>query len=641
MIDKGIFLIKVFVCLIGVLASCYVTGAFLNCWLKLKDRLGRSLLFGFVFQISLFECVALPFMLRKGSFSAMITCYLAVFCFVLVLSFVMLLLLQKRGIYQSSLVCIREELQERRQKKWFGVTFFGAAFLVLVLGHIAGVTLHQITMGDDVYYVSLATYAIDHNSLETNTMFISSGILSLPDIRPNISAWEYYVACLSVVFHLHPAQMFHFVLPLFLIPFSYLSYYYVIKKLFDKKYHMAYMMWFVILNLFFSFSAKLNSYNMFNCPWMGKVVLYNILMPCFLAVCIDIMKAEKETLKYWICVVFLMIAGICTTVVGVYMIPIYYAAIGITYAVTIRSMKEFKKLIVPVLVTVIPAVIGLLLVLQTEAGQRILEYSKTEPKRWTAVFLNYWGIDAKPVLGVAGLVLFFVSCVVIFRKENRITKTVLCGLTIFCALTIVNPLFIGPVSSFLTGADLYWRMFILVPVVYVLPYLPAKLCVKAGTLHHYEIVIGFMLVVSVGGTLLGGGAFSDKKIFAPYETTYGIPEKCVQVTDYIMKKEKNSDHEPVVLYPPALRQGLRQYTTKLTTMMSRMYYQGDYETPYGTMREVCRGVFKKQYTEEQAYQVLKGLNVDYVVTRRYVKFRNPQYFTKCKRYGRFVIYHVN
>ena len=605
MIDKGIFLIKVFVCLIGVLASCYVTGAFLSCWLKLKDRFGRSLLFGFVFQISLFECVALPFMLRKGSFSAMITCYLAVFCFVLVLSFVMLLLLKKRGIYQSSLVCIREELQERRQKKWFGVTFFGAAFLVLVLGHIAGVTLHQITMGDDVYYVSLATYAIDHNSLETNTMFISSGILSLPDLRPNISAWEYYVACLSVVFHLHPAQMFHFVLPLFLIPFSYLSYYYVIKKLFDKKYHMAYMMWFVILNLFFSFSAKLNSYNMFNCPWMGKVVLYNILMPCFLAVCIDIMKAEKETLKYWICVVFLMIAGICTTVVGVYMIPIYYAAIGITYAVTIRSMKEFKKLIVPVLVTVVPAVIGLLLVLQTEAG------------------------------------LFFVSCVVIFRKEDRITKTVLCGLTIFCALTIVNPLFIGPVSSYLTGADLYWRMFILVPVVYVLPYLPAKLCFKAGTLHHYEIVIGFMLVVSVGGMLLGGSAFSDKKIFAPYETTYGIPEKCVQVTDYILKKEKNSDHEPVVLYPPALRQGLRQYTTKLTTMMSRMYYQGNYETPYGTMREVCRGVFKKQYTEEQAYQVLKGLNVDYVVTRRYVKFRNPQYFTKCKRYGRFVIYHVN
>lgn len=640
MLEKLMFLIKVFIFIVGILSSYYVAGYIISYWLKLEKRIYRNILLGFIFQISLFEFVALPFMLRKGSFYTMITCYLFILAVFYIVTIFLLIHFCRSKEIVSPTIKIIEAVKEARQKKWLGLSFFAIVFVLLLCCHIGGVTFHQVTMGDDAYYVSLATYAMDHDSLETNTMYITTGLFASEDIRPNISAWEYYVGCLSVIFHFHPAQMFHFLLPLILIPMSYMAYYAVIRELFSEQKVVPYLMWFAVLNLFFSFSAKLNSYNMFNCPWMGKVVLYNILMPMFLASCINIMKAQKDTLKYWICVVFIMSAGICTTVVGVYMIPIYYAAIGITYAVTIRSATELKKLFLPVVVTVIPVAIIVVIVFTTDAGKNILAYSQTEPKQWLDVFLNYWGIDAKPVLGCMGLGIFILSTVVIWFRENRIARIVLCGLTVFAGLTLVNPLLIKPVSSYLTGADLYWRMFILVPVVYVLPYL----FVEWSLYFHnrgYGYTVALLLLVAVGGSVLQGSAFADRKIFKPYENTYGIRQECVLVSDYILKKEKKNETEPVVLYPPALREGLRQYTTKLNTWMGRMYYHRGIGTQYGDMKTVCGNIYHQRYTPEETYQVLKSLNVDYIVVRKRIKYTNSQQFTRLKRYGKFVIYRVN
>ena len=640
MVEKLIFLTKIFIFLVGILSSYYVVGYIVSYWLKFKRRVSRNLLMGFIFQIALFELVALPFILRKGSFSAMVACYLFILGVFYILGIGVLIYLYRKKEMESPVVVFRKWIAGRRQEKCLGISFFGGAFALLLLVHLAGVTGHQITMGDDAYYVSLATYAIDHDTLEMNTTYITTGLLSLEDIRPNISAWEYYVGCLSVVFHFHPAQMFHFLLPLILIPMSYMAYYEVIRELFASHKRAPYLMWYALLNLFFSFSAKLNSYNMFNCLWMGKVVLYNILMPMFLATCINIMKAQRETLKYWICVVFIMIAGICATVVGVYMIPIYYAAIGITYAVTIRSWEEFRKLLLPVAITVVPVVAVVVIVFATDAGKNILAYSQAESKNWLHVFLNYWGIDAKPVLGCVGLTLFIVSVIAIWIRENRIVRTVLCGLTVFAGLTLVNPLFIQPVSSYLTGADLYWRMFIIVPVVYVLPYLLVEWSLH---LQHrqYSYTAAAMLVIAVVGTTLNGSAFADKKIFRSYQTTYGINEKCVAVSDYILKKSKGEEELPTVLYPPALREGLRQYTTRLNTWMGRMYYHGGIETEYGDMRTVCHNIYHEEYSEDQTYQVLKSLDIDYIVVRKRIHYTNKEQFTKMKRFGKYVVYRVN
>lgn len=640
MLEKLMFLIKIFIFMVGVLSSYYVAGYIISYWLKLERKRYRNILLGFIFQISLFEFTALPFMLRKGSFHTMIMCYLFILAVFYIMTAAFLVHLCRNGEITGPITKLKETMREIQQKKWFGLQFFGVVFMLLLCCHIGGVTLHQITMGDDAYYVSLATYAIDHDTLETNTMFVTTGILFAEDIRPNISAWEYYVGCLSVIFHFHPAQMFHFLLPLILIPMSYMAYHEVIRELFPAEKAAPYLMWFAVLNLFFSFSAKLNSYNMFNCPWMGKVVLYNILLPMFLACCINIMKEQKDTLKYWICVVFIMSAGICTTVVGVYMIPIYYAAIGITYAVTIRSWEELKKLFLPVAITIIPVVIIVVIVFTTDAGKNILAYSQVEPKRWMNVFLNYWGIDAKPILGCLGLGLFILSTIVIWFRENRIVRIVLCGLTIFSGFTLVNPLFIKPVSSYLTGADLYWRMFILVPVVYVLPYLLVE-CSLVLQRGKYICVLGLILLIAIGGNAFGGSAFADTKIFRPYQNTYGIQEECVQVSDIILKDAKKKETEPIVLYPPALREGLRQYTTKLNTWMGRMYYHKGITTKYGDMKTVCYNIYHQQYTPEETYQILKSMNVEYIVVRKRIKYKNKEQFTKLQRYGRFVIYRVN
>ena len=639
MVEKIIFVMKIVWFIIGMFSTFYIAGYALCCWLKLECKKCRSMLLGFLFQIAAFELVALPFMLRKGSFHQLLTTYLCVMALWYLGACIFLFCRWRRKIKQTPMEWIKQQhLFEPPKKK--APSLFLLLFWVFAGLHIAGVTTHQITMGDDAYYVTLATYAIEQDTLETNTMFITTGLVTADDIRPNISGWEYYVAALAQVYGFHPAQMFHLLLPFLFIPMSYMAYREVIRELFAKEKVPMYLMWFAVLSLHFSFSNKLNSYNMFNCPWMGKVVLYNILMPLFLAFCIRIMKAQKETLKYWIVIVLIMCAGVCTTVVGVYMIPIYYAVIGITYAVTIRSLQEFKKLVVPVIVTILPVLVVVIVIFTTGMGESILQYAKTEPKKWLSVFYNYWGISVKGTIGWCGLLLFVVSAVVIWFRENRMTKIVLCGITLFCSATIVNPLFIKPVSSCLTGADLYWRMFIMLPVVYVLPYLftEASLWLEQ---KHSSLVVVLVLAVSVAGVSLQGSAFANEDIFQPYESTYGIRKECVQISDYLLNHSKKAEKTPNVLYPPALREGLRQYTTKLNTLMGRNYYHNFISTEYGNMKEVTYNIYHQVYSEEETYEVLKALDVDYIVVRKKIKYKNKDHFTKLTKIGTFKVYQVN
>lgn len=628
------FLKLLFLCRVGIFVLVltglyYFAGYILSDLLKLEQKICRNTVMGFILQIALFECVALPFMIVKGSFYNMVYCYLGISFLFYVVGFLRLNIKMAGNKAESPWNVIRS-------KKISDLSFFSVLFLVLLLIHLFGVTVHQISMGDDAYYVSMATYAVEHDTLETNTMYITTGLYSVQDLRPNISAWEYYVGMLAVISNFHPAQMFHFILPLVLIPLSYMAYREVIQSLFKKENVAPYMMWFALLNIFFSFSAKLNSYNMFNCPWMGKVVLYNILMPMFLAFCILIIKAKNHTARYWVGIVLVLCAGVCATVVGVYMIPIYYAVIGISYVLTIRSLDELKKLILPVAITILPVLIVLVVILTSDAWNSIMKYAQTKPRKWMDVFINYWGIDAKPVLGIAGLVIFLTSVIMIWIHESKTVRIVLCYTTVFCALTIVNPLCIKLVSSYITGPDLYWRMFIIVPVVYVLPYLFVKFTLK---IPKPAVLLTMLLVIAVCYPL-NGSAFSNKEIFSSYETTYGIKRECVAVSNYILKETKDEDKSPVVMYSPALREGLRQYTTKLDTWMARNYYHGGIPTGYGDMKTVCHKIFYGEYTEAQTYKVLKSLNTDYIVVRKKIKYKDKTKFKKKKRYGKYVIYQV-
>ena len=234
------------------------------------------------------------------------------------------------------------------------------------------------------------------------------------------------------------------------------------------------------------------------------------------------------------------------------------------------------------------------------------------------------------------MVLYVVSLTVIWFKENKLVKTVLCGVSIFVSLTIVNPLFIGLVSSFITGPDLYWRMFILLPVLYVLPYLPVEFTLLFNRGRVFA-AFAALLIIGAFGVAFNGYVYEDKEIFTEYESTYGVPTICVRVSDYILKQ--GDEGEVSVIYPRAFRQGLRQYTTKLVTPMGRNYYHQNIPTDYGTMGEICEGIYKRRYKENEAHEVLKGIGVDYIVVKNN-RFKNKNSFKKMKRFGKYALYRV-
>lgn len=235
----------------------------------------------------------------------------------------------------------------------------------------AGLVLFQIYMaytraffdGDDAYYVAQSVIAQQSDVLYR--MLPYTGLSTSLDIRHALAPlpiWEAYVARMTGI---HPAIIAHSVLPLVLIPATYLLYFRIGAKLFrgDGKKTALFLILVSLLQIFGNTSIYTNATFFLMRTWQGKSLLCNLVLLSEVWILLNLWEERQDgggkggQAGWWL----VLCAGhttaaLCTTM-GAFLAGLLVAVTGLVWAVRERR----PALLFPLAACCIPCMVYLVL----------------------------------------------------------------------------------------------------------------------------------------------------------------------------------------------------------------------------------------------------------------------------------------
>lgn len=186
--------------------------------------------------------------------------------------------------------------------------------------------------GDDAYYVVQSLMAQQNGAMYRNLPY--TGRSTPLDIRHALAVFPMWVAFVSTQAGIHATVVSHVVMPLILIPLSYLVYYEIGKALFASKKENVPV--FLIIMALFQMFGNVSIYTsetfFLTRTWQGKAVVGSLVIPTLLLLMLWIYAEKREEIQWtdrqgsekvwrrgepglWIMLVCLnMTAGICSSI---------------------------------------------------------------------------------------------------------------------------------------------------------------------------------------------------------------------------------------------------------------------------------------------------------------------------------------
>ncbi len=571
----------------------YIIGQVVEHIFKMQmDNIVKSIVDGFCITLALFQLIAYPIQIREGSFYFLVG--IIIFGVVFTICLFTVIYKQKGDLFSIKKV----------KRQYLGIKIL---FLLLIVIQLVGSSWFYHEDDDDAYYVALSTSMIETGVVTSDMQYVTTGVESnIGDIRPNISTWEAFIAVCAFLFKIHPAILAHTVMPFLLILIAYMTIYCVAEKLFCKekeceKKSLYFCVFFCILNIFAGYAVYSTGCFLLLRIWQGKAVLVNIIFPALLVNCLSIMNGSHGK-RYFIWNSILLIAGVCTTVIGVYLLPIYYLIVGIPYLI-ITDWKISRKLLFRAVASLLPIVVYGVAALLTIVTNNA-EYLNAAPPSWMVLF-------KRNMLQGYNWVLFLISLFYIIFYGKRIPKIFLIGSTLGLFLSFLNPLFCKIVAQKITGVDVYWRLYWIVPLYYAISYAVVELLllVKRKYLRCIELVLMIFIIGKSGYFIYQDPYFYEHK------NLYKLPNEVINIVDTILD---DSIENPCVLLPENLGAKVRQYSANIKLVVSRYSYQKNnkIEGMNETVGDFYQYLYNKQeYNIEYLTERLLTLKVDYLVCK--------------------------
>lgn len=327
-----------------------------------KRNLGVILLAGYLLMWSVFETVTIP---------AVILIQYDNFLFVLRWFSAAAILLAAAGVllwYQD-----RREAAERLRKPL--ISDLTAArpkletkiewilFFIIVGFQLYMAVTRASFDGDDAYYVVQSLMAQQNGGMYKNLPY--TGRSAVLDARHALAVFPMWIAFVAVKAQIHATIVSHVIMPLVLIPLSYLVFYEIGRSLFPERKENVPVFLIIVgmLQMFGNVSIYTNETFFLTRTWQGKSVAGSFVIPMLFLLLLWIFDKERDGWEsnagLWFLLVCLnMTAGICSSI-AVFLLAIILAIA----AVCLTFVERDIRILIKTGLTCIPSVLYVLLYL--------------------------------------------------------------------------------------------------------------------------------------------------------------------------------------------------------------------------------------------------------------------------------------
>lgn len=272
-----------------LLIAPFGTGLLVNRYIEAEKRsVGMAYASGFLILLAAFQLIAVPIVFMDAwGFPTIVTIFNVV-----------VTLLTGFGIIQSLHLWRREgRVFYRRMsfKKSFDIAQIQWIVILVLIGfQLFMAVTHASFDGDDAYYVVNSVITDETNTLYRILPY--TGISTTLDMRHSMAVFPIWIAYIARMSGIHATIISHTVLPLVLIPITYLIYYEIGKKLCkeNKTQLPTFMILVCMLQIFGNVSIYSNATFLLMRTWQGKSMLANVVIPAVFMVLLWLFEEEPE-----------------------------------------------------------------------------------------------------------------------------------------------------------------------------------------------------------------------------------------------------------------------------------------------------------------------------------------------------------
>ena len=316
---------------------------------KEKDwfvRMTDALICGYVLLFAVFELLALPLIFTRQSFAVLKYSYEILSC-VLALAGVIFAWKNKKNRADGA------ERKKSLSRKKIPAAMWLAFLLVAI--QMGAYVFGMATDLDDAFYVATATTTLETNGMFTYDAYTGMLASYLP-ARYVFAPFPILLAFYSDMVHMHAAVVAHTVEPVFFLLISYLVYWKIGRKLFDKDDRKVglFLLFLVLIQMFSYYSVYTQGTFLSIRIWQGKALLASFVLPAIFLQAKECMETNRMCGA--LMTLFLMMTSAClVSGMGIMLAPIMLGLMTLLYAVKDRNWGNIKRAVICCLPNVICA----------------------------------------------------------------------------------------------------------------------------------------------------------------------------------------------------------------------------------------------------------------------------------------------
>lgn len=298
---------------------------------------GATLIAGYILQFALVEAIGIPVVIYAvyNGYSTFIKIFLPLAVLLAVLGAFAAFWRRKSGMEWNFPSSFREASRRFWNLNMEEKLLFGL-FLLLVLFQMYMAFTRASFDGDDAYYGVQAVIAQQVDTLYRVNPY--TGRSAPLDVRHALALFPIWSAYVGSVSGFHATIICHSVLPLVLIPLTYLIYFQIGSVLFQKKRELLPM--FLVLIAFWQIFGNVSLYTtetfFLTRTWQGKSFAGNVVIPAVIWIFLLLYDNGKEA-GLWILLVALNLAGGASSSLAVLLSCLMTAGFGFLFAVSKKS----------------------------------------------------------------------------------------------------------------------------------------------------------------------------------------------------------------------------------------------------------------------------------------------------------------